>query len=686
MQDYAYDRKYDVVIAGGGVSGAVAAIAAGRTKAKTLVIEQTGYLGGSLTTCGVGPMMTFHAGEKQVIKGIMQEIVDQMIIRNYSPGHIKDTTQYISYLTPFNSEGLKIVLDDMLQTAGCHVLFHTFIGKVNTAGNEITSLTVCNKDGLHDISGKVFVDATGDGDVATWAGAHMIKGRQSDGAMQPMTMNMKYCNVNGDILRKHITDNASEFPRMKNNIELMNRTSRLSFAGFTKEFKSAQERGELDIKREEVLCFETNTQSEFIINTTRILDHDGTNAVSISDAERIGRKQCEKLDIFLRKYIPGFSNAVLEFTGPSIGIRGSRQLIGKYTLNEQDIMERKEFDTVIAHSAYPIDIHNLKGEGTASSFVSKPGTYYSIPYEVMVCNEVSNLLVTGRCVSATFEAQAAIRTTPTVGALGHACGIAAAMAAHNDIETKNVDVKELQGQLKIQNAYIIIAIIMIVVSTKFSGKTRKAWAMPAGDLSSEKNVRHIALISPIIPVLLVFIWHLPLVPAIIIGIIATLVLATPRNAVQVVSSSFVEGIQDTAGAAALMIGIGMVLKAVMAPEVAAVLEPLIKTIIPTSPLTFILIFGLLSPLAIYRGPLNVWGLGSGIVALLAVSGMNPIAAMVALRLDSNVQAVCDPTNSHNVWVADFTKTDVNEFTKKTIVWIMASTFVGLIVASFIVSL
>lgn len=233
---------------------------------------------------------------------------------------------------------------------------------------------------------------------------------------------------------------------------------------------------------------------------------------------------------------------------------------------------------------------------------------------------------------------------------------------------------------------IIIAIIMIVVSTKFSGKTRKAWAMPAGDLSSEKNVRHIALISPIIPVILVFIWHLPLVPAIIIGIIATLILATPKNAVQVVSSSFVEGIQDTAGAAALMIGIGMVLKAVMAPEVAAVLEPLIKTIIPTSPLTFILIFGLLSPLAIYRGPLNVWGLGSGIVALLAVSGMNPIAAMVALRLDSNVQAVCDPTNSHNVWVADFTKTDVNEFTKKTIVWIMASTFVGLIVASFIVSL
>lgn len=234
---------------------------------------------------------------------------------------------------------------------------------------------------------------------------------------------------------------------------------------------------------------------------------------------------------------------------------------------------------------------------------------------------------------------------------------------------------------------IIVALVMIVIFTKFSNKTRKAWAMPAaGDLSSEKNVRSIALISPIIPVVLVFVWHLPLVSSIIIGILVTLILATPKNAVQVISSAFVEGIQETAGAAALMIGIGMVLKAVMAPEVATVLEPLIKGIIPTNKLLFILIFGVLSPLAIYRGPLNVWGLGSGIVALLAASGMNPIAAMVALRLDSNVQAVCDPTNSHNVWVADFTKTDVNEFTKKTIIWIMVSTFVGLIAASFIVTL
>lgn len=233
---------------------------------------------------------------------------------------------------------------------------------------------------------------------------------------------------------------------------------------------------------------------------------------------------------------------------------------------------------------------------------------------------------------------------------------------------------------------IVVAVVWIVFSVKFSAKTRKAWAMPAAEPANEKNVRTIALISPIIPVVLFFAFKMPLVPAILIGIVVTLILSTPKNVIQLVTGAFVEGIQETAGATALMIGIGMILKSVMAPEVAAVLQPVISAMIPKSQIMFVLIFGLLSILAIYRGPLNVWGLGSGIVALLAASGMNPVAAMVALRLDSNVQAVCDPTNSHNVWVSDFTKVDVNEYLKKTIVWIMISTLVGLVLASFFVSI
>ncbi|MFV0343558.1 MAG: FAD-dependent oxidoreductase [Anaerocolumna sp.] len=449
-----YNPVYDVVIAGGGVSGAVSAIAAGRCGVKTIVIEQYGFLGGSLTANGVGPMMTFHAGERQVIAGIMEEIVEELVRRGYSTGHIKDTTQYISYLTPFQSEGLKIVLDEFLEKAGCKVLFHTFVGGVNITGDTIQSITVCNKDGLNDVRGKVFIDATGDGDIAAFGGAPMTKGRECDGAMQPMTMNMKYSQVNGDILKGHIEKYKEEFPRMIHNIELMKNTNRLSFAGFTKEFNQARELGEIDILREEILCFETTIKGEFIVNTTRILGFDATDCASLSKAEVVGRKQCEQLDRFLRKWIKGFKDAILEVTGPNIGVRGSRQLKGIYTLTAEDILNRKEFNTVIAHSAYPIDIHNPKGEGTQSSFISEPGTYYSIPYEVMVCEEIKNLLVTGRCVSATFEAQAAIRTTPTVGALGHACGIAAALAVKEEGITKNINVKELQKELVKQKAYL----------------------------------------------------------------------------------------------------------------------------------------------------------------------------------------------------------------------------------------
>lgn len=228
---------------------------------------------------------------------------------------------------------------------------------------------------------------------------------------------------------------------------------------------------------------------------------------------------------------------------------------------------------------------------------------------------------------------------------------------------------------------IIVSLIMVVYYIQFSGKKRKAWAMP-NKKRDNGHVRSIALISPIVPVVLVFAFQVPLVASIIIGVIVALILSTPRNPIHVVSSAFVEGIQDVAGAAGLMIGIGMLLTAVMSQEVSAILQPAISMMIPHNQLMFVLVFGLLSPLAIYRGPLNVWGLGSGIISLLVAGGMNPIAAMVALRLDSNVQAVCDPTNSHNVWISDFTKTDVNEVLKKTILWIAASTVVGLLVSSF----
>lgn len=456
MTSERYEELFDVIVVGGGVSGCAAALAAARGGASVLVLEQNGYLGGSLTACGVGPMMTFHAGEKQVIKGIMQELLEELVSRGYSPGHVPDTKQYTSTITPFDAEGLKLVLDEKLSQAGCRVLFHTFVGAVEVREGAVVGLTVCNKDGLNRLSAKVYIDASGDGDVAAWAGAPMSKGRPEDGAAQPMTLKMKYCDVDTEKLKTYVLGHPERFSKLAPHFDIFCRDIPVDLEGFDEEFKEAKAAGELTIRRENVLLFGTGRCGEYILNTTRVVEHDATDAWSLSDAEQIGRGQCAELDRFLRRRVPGFEHALLEFTGPSIGVRSSRQLTGSYTLTADDILTRRRFDDVIAHSGYPIDIHNPKGEGTASTFMSKPGDYYSIPYTVMTCAQLKNLLVTGRCISTTFEAQAAIRTTPTVGALGQAAGTAAAMAAAGEGDVGKIDISQVQKKLVEQGAYLEI--------------------------------------------------------------------------------------------------------------------------------------------------------------------------------------------------------------------------------------
>lgn len=451
-----YDDLYDVIIAGGGVSGTMAAIAAARCGAKTLLLEQAGYLGGTLTSCGVGPMMTFFAGKEQVIKGLMQELVDRMIAAGYSCGHIQDTTRYVTYITPFDAEGMKLILDNMTAEAGSNVLLHTAVGKVISSNGRIDGLVVCNKDGLHTIKGKLYIDATGDGDIMYWAGAETVKGRPEDSAGQPLTLKMRLCHVDTGQLKQYIQSNPADFPRLKHNMDLVTSPIPLALAGMESEFHKAKAAGKLHIPREDVLMFETCHAGEFIVNTTRILNCDATDAASLTAAEAEGRRQCAELYHFLKTCIPGFEHALLEYTGPSVGIRSSRQLVGKYTLTAQDVLTAKKFSSVIAHSGYPIDIHSPDGEGTHTYYIGEDGgrAYYDIPYEIMLPQSIPNLMVTGRCVSASFEAQASIRLTPSVGAMGQAAGTAAALAAKADCSPDNINIETLQQKLRENGAYI----------------------------------------------------------------------------------------------------------------------------------------------------------------------------------------------------------------------------------------
>ncbi|WP_110945231.1 FAD-dependent oxidoreductase [Paenibacillus phocaensis] len=446
-------ESFDVIVMGGGISGTMAAVAAAKSGAKTLIVESQGYLGGTLTANGVGPMMTFHAGEKQAIQGLTDELIERLKGIGKSPGHIFDTTGFTYTVTPFDAEAMKVELESMVLENGGQILYHTMLAEVHTEDQRVVGITLCNKSGLSRLSAKVFIDATGDGDLAVRAGAAFTKGREKDGAMQPMTLKMKMTHVDIAKVKAYIHAHPEDFPLYKGDTSIIEKAPRLSTSGFVGLFKQAKARGEISIPREDVLFFETNTPGEVILNTTRILGHDGTDAWSISRAETEGRKQCRELERFVKKYIPGFENAVVESTGPSIGVRGSRQIIGLYTLTSEDILAQTRFADTIAHSGYPIDIHNPDGEGTKHEKLEWGGMY-SIPYRCLVTPALNNVIVIGRCLSATFEAQAAVRTTPTTGAIGHAGGVAAAQAALQDLDVRQVDVGKVQKVLKEQGAYL----------------------------------------------------------------------------------------------------------------------------------------------------------------------------------------------------------------------------------------
>ncbi len=220
----------------------------------------------------------------------------------------------------------------------------------------------------------------------------------------------------------------------------------------------------------------------------------------------------------------------------------------------------------------------------------------------------------------------------------------------------------------------------------------QAWAMPTEEedtYTEDKPVRTIALIAPVLPVVLIYTCtmlsiSIDVTAAIMFGIIVTMLLATPKRPIQILSSSFVEGIQDGAGAAGLMIGIGMLLKAVASPSpVAELLLPVFQAIIPTNAFVYVILFFLLAIFAIYRGPMNMYGLGAGVATLFITGGLSATATMLAFMINSNLQAVCDPTNTHNVWACDYTKTDVNEVLKKTIVPLLVCSLIGLTIAAFV---
>lgn len=443
--------NWDVIIVGGGVSGCIAALAAARMGAKTLIVEKYGFLGGTLTNSGVGPMMTFHAGSRQVIGGIPQELVERLIKNQASTGHIEDTTGYASSVTPFDSEQLKSTLDDMMKESNVDVLFHAQIVSTIKEENRIIGISVITCAGILELFGKVFIDATGNADLSYMAGAKTFLGREEDGLCQPMTTNMRIRDVDIDTIKEQIRKNPNNFRNI--NVTVLDRSPRLSLAGFYKEFDEAKNAGMISTNREDVLFFETSKKNEIIVNTTRIIRKNPTDPWQLSEAEAEGRRQANELFSFFKQKIRGFEKSVYVSSGTQIGIRESRRVEGEYILTGEDLLSSERFEDTIALGGYPIDIHNPTGKNTKTEHL-KDGQFYYIPLRSIEVKGLDNLIVSGRCISCTHEACAAIRVTPIAMAIGQAAGCAAAECVLNGGVVRNIDYSKVKEALLGQRAIL----------------------------------------------------------------------------------------------------------------------------------------------------------------------------------------------------------------------------------------
>jgi hypothetical protein len=446
-RDVPVAAEADVLVVGGGPAGIAAAVASARNGAKTVLVERFGFLGGNATAGLVGPFMTSYSldGKIQLIKGVFEELVEraEQLGGAIHPSQVEGGTEFAGFITyghhrvtPFDPEAVKLVAAEMCLEAGVELRLHTFMVDTLVEDDGVAGVIVASKSGLEAIRAKVTVDCSADADIAARAGAPFHQGRESDGLTQPMTLFFRVANVEDEKVRAWRAAHPDE---------------RRMFASIVKE---ARDRGEFPIPREGIGVYRTPQPGIWRVNTTRLQRLDGTNVRDLTKAEIEGRRQVMFLMQFFRERCPGFEHCTLLDTAATIGVRETRRIVGEYTLTAEDLADGREFDDVIALCGYPIDVHSPDGSGGGATGELEVANVYQIPYRCLVPAQAENLLVAGRCVSATHEALGAIRVMPPSFAMGQAAGTAAALAVAEGVPPRKVPVPWLQETLVKNGAYL----------------------------------------------------------------------------------------------------------------------------------------------------------------------------------------------------------------------------------------
>jgi hypothetical protein len=437
----------DVVVCGGGPGGVPAAIAAARHGATVVLIERYGFMGGLATAGLVAPILAHkaHAADFAIVEGILREITERMHALGGAP-RWEETLKV--WGINFDAECLKIVLDEMCQEAGVELMLHSTIANVAMRDGKIAAVLVENKSGRQAVAGRVFVDATGDADVAFRAGAPTTHGRAWDGRPESL----------GSFI--HLAGFA--YPDEARRKEIVARVQDEMAAGRLSFYNAG-----------------------FLARNAYHVDHTSANmsrcagdsecAADMTRAELSVRRDAWALVRFLRANVPGFEECYVQQLSPQVGPRESRQIVGPYALNGDDIHLGRKYPDAIARGSWWIDIHCPLGntypvhlcrkecpKGTDCPFFAAEyermrtneelyppeGDWYDIPYRCLLSVGVPNLLSSGRCISATHEGMAGSRVMGTCVALGQAAGTAAALAARAGVDPAAVDVAGLQDALR----------------------------------------------------------------------------------------------------------------------------------------------------------------------------------------------------------------------------------------------
>ena len=421
--------EFDVLVVGGGPAGMLAATAAAKNGAHVALVERYGFLGGAATAALVNPISTFKKNGEQVIGGLAWQFVKRLA----AMGGADDT--YPNGNVPVDAELFKLAAQRMLLEADVTLYLHTTLVDVQGEKNRPTYAVLQNKSGLFALGAKVFIDCTGDADLAALCGVPMLEIPPAE-EMQPASLGFRLGGVKTDlVVGLHPSEPGAKFQMYE---------VRTIFGSLPQNVREPQFGGPW-------FCTVLNDKAGIVsVNITRTAA-DATNGESVTAAECRLHEDAHTLLALLKRYVPAFKDSYLLTTATQAGFRESRRIKGVYTLNAEEYASAHHYPDAVARGAHPIDIHRAADTKQDVRFLDKAGY---IPYRAMIAEGFDDLLVAGRCISADRASFASIRVMATAMALGEAAGTAAALCVREKCGTTGLNTDLLRTTLLAQGAII----------------------------------------------------------------------------------------------------------------------------------------------------------------------------------------------------------------------------------------